>query len=124
VLAVFREIVVAAVGKAGDLDPVAPDLAFGVPAVGGIVCSLAGEMLAEAEPIHVDADPLVPALGDTEEVGDPRRGNDRVIDRLADGCLDILAVVVVLFTDRVERDLDVFDIVKRWLICLGIDELL
>ena len=86
--------------------------------------ALASEVLAEAEPIHVDADALVPALGDAEEVSDPRRPDDFLVDGLTDGRLDIVAVIGVLFCCRVECDRYVFDVFQRRFVLFGIDELL
>jgi len=48
---VLREVVVAPVGEARELDPVAVDLGLGVPAVRGVVGALAGLVLAEPEPL-------------------------------------------------------------------------
>ncbi|ELZ73756.1 hypothetical protein C457_00685 [Haloferax prahovense DSM 18310] len=86
--------------------------------------ALAREVLAEAEAVHVDADRLVPLLGDAEEVAEPRVADDAVFDGLADGRLDVVAVVGLLLGRGVQKHLHVLDRREVGLVALGVDEVL
>lgn len=97
------EVVVGTVGDTDDLNPAEPvGVGFGVPAVGCVVCTFVGHMLAEPDFVGVESDGAEDVVGHCHIVGNVFVCDDSFVNCLPHG-FDYCRCVGFLLGDSAER---------------------